>query len=637
MDILLRLILLYLTITGGSLFIAEKFNKKIGKCISLNLLLIITILYLFGIVNLLLPAVWIIVSLELVLGILVIVKYVKNKQIHKLKQKFNSLGFLVFSIAFFWIAIVSFDKQLTNWDQFSYWSYTARSMYISNEFILNPGIGMQYPPAQNIIQYFFMKVIGVYLQGIEAFSMQMLGISLLLPWLENEKRTKWAKAAIIILIFCMPTIFPNMLFYESSYPDVLLGLLIGYICVSLFKDEKDLFTILKILAATSVLAMTKGTGVFISAIVIIIGVIYEILIIKTLKQNKKIIRKNKNMKILFIALLITILLFVSWTIYKNINKPTEGRMETSNAKDNPISIIFNSILTTVFGVNEETYQEGLSNQTFVEVLYKVDAIFSPIEISVAGVIAILIILITYLIGNKLENEERKKKTIIAICVSIGMILYCGILQVAYITMFNEKEMLTHAGIERYLPTYLIGVIYILLNYILEYFDKKQVKTLTYVLLTLIILSMTPIHSIMNMTVTFGVRNVRENKTCNIGKFYSGQIAKIAGEEEKTFIVCQDDNKKLFQYMIRYYMYPTTIGFNEFTENMDKINVSLEDWIDTLIERKFKYVYVLDTDEEFEEYASSIFEDEKIEGKTLYKIEQKDESITLIPIGGLKSK
>ena len=79
----------------------------------------------------------------------------------KLKEKLSSLGLLVFTISFFWIAIVSIDKQLTNWDQFSYWSYAARNMYISNQFIINPGIGMQYPPAPTIIQYFFATILPI--------------------------------------------------------------------------------------------------------------------------------------------------------------------------------------------------------------------------------------------------------------------------------------------------------------------------------------------------------------------------------------------------------------------------------------------------------------------------------------------
>lgn len=633
MHIILRSILLYITIVGGSLFLAEKLNKKIGKCIGLNLLLIIIFLYISGLVNLLLPAVWFTVILEIILGITVIVKYIKNKEINRLKKKINSLGMLVFSISFFWIAFISIDKQLTNWDQFSNWSFAAKNMYISNQFIINPGIGMQYPPAPTIIQYFFMKVIGVYIQGFEAFSMQILGISLLLPWLENEKRTKWSKIAMVILILCMPTIFPNLIFYESSYPDVLLGLLIGYICVSLFKDEKSSFTILKILAGISVLSLTKGTGFYLSLIIIAIGIIYEILSIKKSNKHKKIIKNNKNIRVILIALSIVMLLFLSWSIYKNINKPLEGRMESANAKDNPINIILESIATTVFGINNENYNEALSNQTFVEKLYKVDAIFSPISISVAGVIAILLITVTYFIANKLENDKRQKAIIITICVFIGLILYCGMLQVAYITMFNETEMISHAGIDRYLPTYLIGIIYIFLNYLLEFLDRNKAKTVVYVLLAMVIVSMTPLKSIMDLTVTFGISNMRGNRTCNNGKYYSSQIAEMAGENAKTFVICQDINKKLYQYMIRYYMYPTTIGLMEFTENMDGINVTLSEWVNDLKERKFEYVYVIDTDKEFEDYASSIFKDNEIEDKTLYKIEQENEKIILVPIGG----
>lgn len=631
MEIILRLILLYITIISGSLFLSEKFSKKIGQCIGVNLLFIVLFLYTAGLFNILAQSVWIVVILELFLGFTTIRKYIKEKQVYKLKENINTLSFSVFSIAFFLIAIVSIRKELTNWDQFSYWSYAAKNMYISNEFILNPAIGMQYPPAPTILQYFFMKVIGVYLQGFEAFSMQMLGISLFLPWLENEKRSKLAKISIIIIMFCVPAIFPNVIFYESSYPDALLGLLIGYICISFFKEEKDLFTIFKIVLALSFVALTKPIGFYIAVILLMIAIIYEILKTKIIKKQKlktTFIKNNKNIKITFICLVVILIIFTSWTTYTNINQPSEGSMQTSNAKDNPIKVVLNSILTTIFGVNGETFYEALSNQTLLQKLYEVRAIQSPLEISIGGVIGILLILAIYFISQKLEEEKKKKAIVILSCSTIGLILYVGILQVAYITMFNQKEMLAHAGIDRYLPTFLLGLIYIFLTYILDYLDRKQSKTLIYVLLAAIIISITPINSLMNMTITSGIYNANESLKCNFAKKVSYEIEELAGKDAKTYIICKSNTKMLYQYMIRYYMYPTIIGLNEYTENTD---MSLNEWINNLKQRKFEYVYVLDADEEFEEYASSIFKDNEIKDETLYKIELKEDSILLVPV------
>ena len=635
MEILLRIVFLYITIMAGSIFFASKFNKKIEECIGLNLLLIIFVLYIAGIFNLLLPAVYVVIVLELLLGVITIGKHIKEKKTTIIKEKLTSWGTLVFTIAFFWLAIISIQKVLTNWDQFSYWSYATKNMYTTNELIINPAIGMQYPPAPTILQYFFMKIAGSYLQGLEAFSMQIIGISLLLPWLGNEKRKKWEKIAITIIIFCLPTIFPSMIFYESSYPDVLLGLLIGYICTSFFKEQKDGFSILTIILGLSILTLIKPIGVFIAIIVVVIATIYEILIAKKIKhiQFKNIFTKNRNIKIILISLITIILVFTSWSVYKKINAPEEGSMQTTNAKDNPINVIVNSLLTTVFGTSYETYNEAVSNQTLIQKMYEVNAISSPIKISIAGVIGILLILSIYFINSKLESEKRKKAIIIVICTVIGLILYSGILQIAYITMFNQTEMLAHAGIDRYLPTYLIGAVYIFLNYILDYLDRKQSKTLTYILITAVIISITPLYSIMNVTITAGISNMKENRILYTAKTYSDEIEKLAEKGAKTYIICEDNNRKLYQYIIRYHMYPTIVGLNEYTENMDKFNMSLEEWTNTLKERNFEYVYVLYSNDEFYEYANSIFEDNKIEDKTLYKIEQKDENIILIPVKG----
>lgn len=630
MEIIIKLILLYITITSGAVFLSERFNKKIGQCIGVNLLLIVLLLYIGGLINLLAQSIWIVSAVELILGFITILKYIKDKNIDKLKEKLNTFSFKVFSMTFFVIGIVSIGKELTNRDQFSYWSYAAKNMYTTNKFILNPAIGIQYPPAPTILQYFFMKVIGVYLQGFEAFSMQILGISLLLSWLENEKRSKWSKISLVIMMLCVPAIFPNVIFYESSYPDALLGLLIGYFCTSFFKNEKDMFTILKMVITLSFITLTKPIGFYIAIILLIMTAMCEMLKIKIIKKEKlkAIFKDNKNIKIIFVFLITILITFMSWTLYTNINRPAEGNMQTSNAKDNPLKVAISSLLTTTLGINAETYYEGISNQTLVKKLYEVTAIITPVQISIGGVIGILLVLSVYFISKKIEEERRNKAIVILITSIIGLVLYTGILQVAYITMFNKNEMLVHAGIDRYFPTFLLALIYIFITYILEFFDRNNVRTLTYVLLAVIIISVTPIYSLMNMTITSGIYNEVESIKCDFAKRITNEIKNVTNEDDKIFIVCKSNTKMLYQYMIRYYMYPTIVGLNEYTENTD---ISLTEWINTLKERNFEYVYVLDSDEEFNKYASSIFKDNKIKNETLYKVELEEDNFLLIPV------
>lgn len=80
--IIFRYLLLYINIIFGSIFISDRFNKKIETTIIISLLKDILILYIFGIINLLNIGVYIVIILNLLLGIYTIIKNIKNKTLN---------------------------------------------------------------------------------------------------------------------------------------------------------------------------------------------------------------------------------------------------------------------------------------------------------------------------------------------------------------------------------------------------------------------------------------------------------------------------------------------------------------------------------------------------------------------------
>ena len=96
---LLRYILLYIAIISGSIFMADKANKKIEKCIGPNIIITILVLYIFGIFELLKYGVWVIVIVNVILGLYTLIKNIRKKQ--NLKEKILTPGFAFWTIAFF--------------------------------------------------------------------------------------------------------------------------------------------------------------------------------------------------------------------------------------------------------------------------------------------------------------------------------------------------------------------------------------------------------------------------------------------------------------------------------------------------------------------------------------------------------
>lgn len=171
--ILLRFIMLYAIIISGSIFIACKTNKKIEHCIAINFGLIILSLYIFGLFEILKYGVWIVYALNIILGIYTIIKNWKNRE--SLKKTILTPGFAFFSIIFFILLMVSYNKNLVDYDHYFYRSFNTKVLYYTDS--MSRGYTALYPPAINLLEYFFMKIIGQYIQGIEAFAVQMLGFS----------------------------------------------------------------------------------------------------------------------------------------------------------------------------------------------------------------------------------------------------------------------------------------------------------------------------------------------------------------------------------------------------------------------------------------------------------------------------
>ena len=67
------------------------------------------------------------------------------------------------------------------------------------------------------------------------------------------------------------------MFYQSSYPDATLGLLLGYILYLYFTESNIKYKTIAIAIATAVLVLTKPSGIAIALIIIAILAIYEIL------------------------------------------------------------------------------------------------------------------------------------------------------------------------------------------------------------------------------------------------------------------------------------------------------------------------------------------------------------------------
>lgn len=617
MTMILGFIIIYLSIVLGSIFWSSILNKKIETTIAINIGIIVLVLYLFSAINLLAQGVYIIATANIILGIITII--VKRK---KVLEKVLTPGFVFFSLMYFILMITNFNKQLIQFDQYLYRSINTKMVFYNNN-ILEEYVRI-YPPMTTLLEYYFLKLTGIYIQGIEAFAMQMYGIALLLPIYENIKKSKLANIVVGLTILFLPAVFTNLVFYQSSYPDATLGLLIGYMLYTFFADSNIKYKIVALSIATGMMVLTKPSGIAIVLIIVAMLGIYEILKNKYYKkENIKKIFTNKNIKIILTILLIAVLVFISWKLVLKLYKVGTDRVDQSRVGDSSVQYVGNSLMTTIFGKYEDNNDAAESNANFIPKIYSVKGFTTPVQTSLA--ITSIIIIAGYVYCYYKSNNKDLKYQIIAII--IGLILYMIFLQLSYLLKFVTFEMLGHNGIDRYFPTFLLGMLYLLIASIIKKLSQKEYIARDYIIILLIMFLITPIQYVCEATITSGMYNINSMEYVNNAKNIADKIDEYVEDDSKIITISQKEKTRLYNLMLRYYLYPNhnvkTIE-NIKEENIEKVQ-------EVIKSNEYQYIYIYSTDSELTNMLEKDFDNlEDVKEKTLYKIQYNDENdMTLI--------
>lgn len=614
---LLRYIIIYAVIISGSIFIADKANKKIEKCIAPNMAIIIIALYIFGLFEILKYGVWVVSIANILLGLYTIIKNWKNKE--ELKTKIMTPGLTFFTIAFFVLMITSYNKNLVDFDHYFYRSYNTKIMYYTDT--ISRGFEALYVPASNLLQYFFMKIIGAYIQGVEAFAMQIFGFALLLPVFDRLKNTRFINIVISIIVICMPAILGNLIFYESAYPDALLGLIIGYSMYMLFAEKDDKFKVFSVMLALIISTLIKPMGFYIAGIVLgMYGLIGLLQYKCNTKENIIKFLKSKELRNIIIITIVLIAFFISWEEFKDQNNKYNDGIRGSDiptTAQNMLEKTFKSLATTVFGYYTENHDAADSNNSMIPKMYSLYATMSPVRLTIYGVIAVIMISGILVYKYIIKDHEKKKFSDYMIGLTVGLAVYIVLLQLSYILKFSNQEMLGHNGLNRYMPTFLLGIIYFIVAIAIKNMEEKNDRKINYIILLAIIIAFTPLQSIANVTITSGIYNIQSIEYCNNGRIVANQVDEKIEDDAKVIIISQNEETKLYSMMMRYYLYPNHVAkyYYEVSEKqLEKIKTKI-------LEENFEYIYMFSTTDELNEYMNNQFNigETELKDKTLYKI------------------
>lgn len=249
-------------IASFAIFFSHIFKKRIEETTIFSVLLIILILYIFGISSILNIGWYFICILSIVFFFFLLINY------KKINTKLLFTWGLIFIVTTTIISLIIHRyRVVTVFDEFNHWFLAAKNMYTNNELYtsLNSNLfSKDYPPVSTIFHYFWLKPSVNFNDSLVFISMNFLIFSLLAPALSIFKNNQWKQALLSgFFLFLLP-LTPCNFVYTNTFVDALLGLMFAYILLMYFTKKLDMFNFLSIIIGLSMLTLTKVTGIIFS-------------------------------------------------------------------------------------------------------------------------------------------------------------------------------------------------------------------------------------------------------------------------------------------------------------------------------------------------------------------------------------
>jgi hypothetical protein len=562
---------------------------------------------------------------------LIFVAPFKKAKLSDLKEIID-LQVILFVLLIFWSYLHSDGIKFYEWDEFTHWGTSVKSMFIFN--VLGPESPISinntnYLPGLSVLSYAAMQIEGVWDESIVFWAYQLILFSILFGIISRFTLKNIGKTFIsLILLTLTSLVFYNP--FTTVYADPLLALVFGY---SLFlatekKTVKNKFNQSYFIISVLSLYLIKEIGLLLGVISTSILFINQLFVIRDLRLKPTI----NFIKILILdsAIVMTIFGFKwLWFVYQCISDSGVQNCNNLSAFAVADNVIPNSVEPS--SISSSQYLEVLQSRTLTS--------WNGLELSFFDWIWILVILLSLWIFW--QSAERLRKTFIGIGLIFGSAMYAYAIYVAYKTSFGGTAP-DFPSFERYIKTYLAGLAFFLAivsvkQFLTNTFKKDISGSFAVPKLMLSMILIVTFASPQGFLVEFiksptQFADPMRNRFVNIDKKI--ELSQF-NQDDRIYIITQHQTGYEFYYL-RYAAIPGSAPFVPFSigskygpgDYWTVEDITPEVWNKQL--NDFDYVIIFCISDTFKEEFGSIFKDPKlIEEQTIYFVERSDQGNKLV--------
>ena len=628
-------LLTLLPIFGYSTFFYIYLNKRSSVSIFFSITFIITILFIFGMLELLEYGSYSLFYLGIFLFI-----YTIYKHYLKVVTFITSIPTIIFTVSSIIYLFMMQDAQFFFWDEYSHWGAFIKEMYYFNSFYSIPSVAshLNYPPGISTWDYFIVSNTS-FTEGNIYFGYFLLLFSSTLMMYEkfHFKDIHW----VAIILAIQTIIFAGFgHWFSCIYVDHIIGAMFAGLVLSYLVDsftKKELFLFLFPLIS---IVLVKEIGLFFG--LSFLGLVFLHRLMKSKLENNNTLFFNiklhtKTIFILFVLFISMVLVLKLWGFRQEINGVAKEHQT--------ISGIAKSIFSDKKVLDEKTeeevkkrFWEVVNNQqlhkekislNYNEFSYGLMQKYEKeIKLSTTGsmLFFILISIVTLLIYK--EKEKRIEIALINSYILFVTIVYLFILYFSFLVAFGNGALRIPSYV-RYmnmatLPMFMIGFSLMLPLLKSKYDEQKSYnfnsRIFISALLTISIFGyiVQPYINPMYSQLSNGFRKNIDTASVNI-------LSKVP-PKSKLFAIFPVKNNGSLNNILKYSLIPaiTTVS---------KIDFEKKTFQEMLkIYSKYDYVWFVTLNQTLVEKNRNILRaKDKKNAYTLYKIEVTGNKVNFIPV------
>ncbi len=529
---------------------------------------------------------------------------------------------------------------VTSNDDFAHWALTAKDMYLTHSLVAADGYVnfKDYPPGTALFQNLFFYINDIYLpigfeEGSAFFAQTVLLIAAILPLITITRAFDKKVIFFVIgtLIFGFFTFGPGL---RSLNVDHVLSAYFGMALASWWLFGRDLQAILRIVPVIICLPIIKATGLFLSVLLVIILIIYQVYL-----HFSKSIDKGAHLDtwLRWGALLtMLILIFITQGSWKAHVTDIHGKQTF------PTNTSIADVQRSLIGVT--TDKENQIKESFVDKLKPFRLIFREdgsvrfeFQRTAFSILALLLLSI-YAIRCS-SATERRKTSLLLIGVMLGFSAYMLGLLLLYLFSFGDYEAAYLASFKRYTAIYLLAWVFVLLAVFLQMLRQGDVLSNRQILGSFLALFVLCFTFPVNKVPKFLIRDasvIPANDPGTTIRLLVENSRPWLTAESKVYFVWQ--HSKVYEcYLARYVAIPTrlspghcSLGSPYEQTDVWTQNISPKEWSDIL--KDYDFLMLGFVDQKFWDRYGGLFKDNsKAKHETLFNINKKSEMITFTAV------